>query len=638
MKKVFRFTLIFSLIFATVQLLAGDISSYKQNFANFRPVLEEMQKAGVAFADYHVHVTDGGKMTPEGVREFQKFTGIPLGMLENVGRGWSLDSNEKISAFIDAAEKEAYRENPNRKAFLIGIQVNDRDWYRVISEENRKRLDYILADTLVMVNPDGSPAPLWEMPSDYSEEDAETWMKRYFAHCCTVLSEPITIWADPTFLPDFCADQYDKLWTNERLATLIDLCVKNQIAIEVQSSSKFATERFFRMALERGAKLVFGSNNYDDQPKSTERWTAIWRNLQPKKSQILYLTQICAAAIPFIQNGSVPGLVSIISDGGKLQIDCVGWADVENRVPMTENSLMWIASQTKGVTGVAFMTLVDQGKVALDDPVSKYLPEFADVKVGVKNEDGTMTLRAPARPMTLRHVLTHTAGFPFLTPQMSQFGIDVFPMRQLASTAASQPLNSDPGTEYKYSNVGIDVAAAVIEVVSGKPFAVYLQETIFDPLGMTDTTFYPTPDQLKRLAKCYRLENGKCVEVPVPFLQRPYDSVSRFPEGGGGLFSTPVDFMKFYQMLAANGVGNGKRILSEEAMRILRTKQTPEGVPNGYSLGLNTNGDWFGHGGALQTNSMANAVTNQAWGFFVQVQGQNPAAGPVAEARNKMLK
>ncbi len=264
--------------------------AYGEKFDEFRQTLAEMRAAGIVFADYHVHVMKNGIMTVERMAEYQKITGIPIGMVENAGRhGWILSDNEKITEYLDVAEREAYRENPEKKAFLIGIQVNDRDWYEVISPENLKRLDFVLADTLVMVNEDGSPAPLWEMPADYDEEEAEVWMERYFAHCRRVLQEPITIWADPTYLPEFCEDKYDELWTDARLAELIDLCVKNGIAIEIQSASKFATERFFRMALERGATLTFGSNNFDDEPKSTERWTAIWKALKFRNEQVLKL-------------------------------------------------------------------------------------------------------------------------------------------------------------------------------------------------------------------------------------------------------------------------------------------------------------------------------------------------------------
>lgn len=357
--------------------------------------------------------------------------------------------------------------------------------------------------------------------------------------------------------------------------------------------------------------------------------------MQKKFLAFLLVLLCCASAFaedsavkkaiqPFIDSGAMPGVVSILSSDGRLQIDCMGWANVEKQVPISENSFFWIASMTKGITAAAFVMLVDEGKVSLEDPVEKYLPEFRNVRAGVKNEDGSVTLRAPKSKMTLRQVLSHTAGFTFITPQMQQFGIDVFSMRHLASTAVNVPLLCEPGTEFHYSNVGIDVAAAVMEVVTGKSLEENLQERIFDPLGMTETTFHPTPEQLSRLVSCYAIQTGKCVPAQTPFLQTPYDAPSRCAEAGGGLFSTPLDVMKFYRMLASRGVFDGKRILSENAFEIFTKKQTPDSVSEPYALGMWIRDSWLGHGGALGTDAKANFLTNQVWLFFVQIEGTAP--------------
>lgn len=284
-------------LFAAILLLPGilaaaqktvGIQTYEANFETFRPTLNRIQKDGIEFADYHVHLMNGGTMTAQSVADYQKAIGIPLGVLENAGREWILSDNQKISAWLDELEAAAFRDDPNHKAFLIGIQVNDRDWFRTISPENLARLDYVLADTLVMTKPDGTPQPLWELPKDW-DVDPEVWMKGYFAHCLRVLDEPVTIWADPTYLPDFCADRYDQLWTDERLNALIEKAVRNGIAIEVQSPSRFANQRFFRMALAKGAKLVFGTNNFDDQPKTMSGWVSFFENVPIRNEQILHL-------------------------------------------------------------------------------------------------------------------------------------------------------------------------------------------------------------------------------------------------------------------------------------------------------------------------------------------------------------
>ncbi len=290
---------------------------------------------------------------------------------------------------------------------------------------------------------------------------------------------------------------------------------------------------------------------------------------------------------------------------------------------MTVDKMFWIASMSKQITASGILILVDEGRLSLDDPVEKYLPEFKNVRVGEKNEDGTVLLRAPKSPMTIRQVLSHTAGWPFLTPTMQQFGIDALPARLLASTAVQVPLLSDPGTRYQYSNVGIDIASAVIEVVTGQPFEKFLQQRLFDPLEMTDTTFWPSDEQIQRLAKPYNISSGKCVpEKGSQFSKYPVcDRVHRFAEGGGGLYSTPRDIIKFFQMIANKGEWNGKRILSEKAVETFATKQTGDLVSNQYSLGMRIEGDWFGHDGAWQTEGMANYKTGQARLYFVQLTG-----------------
>lgn len=283
------FVLLFSCFAgASVSAAEGDISAYKVNFDAFRSCAEAQLKAGIPLGDYHVHIMNGGAMTSAGVAEYQKYTGICIGMVENAGRAWLLSDNEKISAFIDAAESAAYRENPNKKAFLIGIQVNDRDWQEAISPENLARLDYILGDTLIMMKPDGSPQPLWELPKDY-DADPNVWMEGYFAHCMRVLEEPLTIWADPTWLPKFCEDKYDELWTDERLEALVEKAVKNGIAIEIQADSLFQRERFVRIAVNKGAKICFGMNNFDDEPNSLEKWRWFFENFKPGKEQFLQI-------------------------------------------------------------------------------------------------------------------------------------------------------------------------------------------------------------------------------------------------------------------------------------------------------------------------------------------------------------
>lgn len=266
----------------------ANISAYKNNFDLWRPLIESLEKKGLTLMDYHVHIMKDGMMTPETVCEYARYTGLRIGILENAGRKWILSNNAIISTWLDEAEKAAYKDDPNKKAFLIGIQVNDRDWYKIISPENIKRIDYVLADTLVMVKPDGSPLPLWELPEDY-DVDPEVWMNEYFKHCMTVLDEPITIWADPLYLPVFCRDKADQLWTLERMDALIDKVVENNIAIEIQGPSSFPLDKFIPLAIAKGAKFCLGTNNFDDKPKSMENWKWFFDNYRISNDQLIRL-------------------------------------------------------------------------------------------------------------------------------------------------------------------------------------------------------------------------------------------------------------------------------------------------------------------------------------------------------------
>ncbi|MDO5581881.1 MAG: hypothetical protein Q4G69_12190 [Planctomycetia bacterium] len=276
-----------SAVFAQKESVS-KIVSYEKNYDKYRSRLDSIRNHGLDLMDYHVHIMKDGTMVPETVLEYAKYTGLQIGMVENAGRKWLLSDNEKIAAYLDEAEKAACQADQNHRAFLIGIQINDRDWYKVISPENLARLDYVLADTLVMSKPDGSPQPLWELPKDL-KTDPEIWMKEYFAHCLKVLDEPITIWADPLYLPEFCRDKADQLWTEDRMNALAEKAVRNHIAIEIQGPSPYPLEKFLRIALSKGAKICLGTNNFDDQPKSMEKWIRFFDEFKIRNDQLLHL-------------------------------------------------------------------------------------------------------------------------------------------------------------------------------------------------------------------------------------------------------------------------------------------------------------------------------------------------------------
>ena len=302
--------------------------------------------------------------------------------------------------------------------------------------------------------------------------------------------------------------------------------------------------------------------------------------------------------------GKVPGAVVIGCVSGKLAIQCFGCADVAAQRPMTADTVGWLASNTKAIACALVLSYVEEGKLALDEPLSRYLPEWQGAKVP-----------------TLRQCMSHTSGLAFF-PEMP---IDRWPVQLLSRIGARSGLVSVPGEKYLYSNWGIDVAVACVEVVAGMPWEVLLKQRILDPLDMRDATFHPTGEQCGRMAKGYVLTDDKpAEEVTVDQLQYPYSLHGRYPEAGGGLFGSPMDMIKFFAMVANGGAGlNGKRVLKEETVALWFEKQTPRGVNENYSFGakVSEDGQMMSHGGAWSTWGCAYRASGVARVFFVQHAG-----------------
>lgn len=340
---------------------------------------------------------------------------------------------------------------------------------------------------------------------------------------------------------------------------------------------------------------------------------------------------------PYVESGEIPGAVTVIATKDKiLQIDCVGYADLETKCPMTSETVFWMASQTKTVTAVAVMLLIEEGKLSLDEPITKYIPELSALQVVAEKTDDKTVLVPVDKSITLRMLLSHTAGTCYLSPMQLRHGIDCLPTEKALTIYVMTPLAHQPGTKFLYSNIGINIAATAIERVGGMPFEQFLQQRVFEPLGMTETTFWPSTEQTQRMAKAYRqnkpaMNSGKRLEeVRINHLTYPLDDrQNRFPEGGGGLFSTPTDWVRFYQMLAGQGVFEGKRILSELSVREIRTKQTGE-LGESYGLGVAIGGKHFGHGGSHGTDSRIALDRDRIGMYFIQQEGL-PKAG---EAQN----
>ena len=340
----------------------------------------------------------------------------------------------------------------------------------------------------------------------------------------------------------------------------------------------------------------------------------------------------------YVDSGEMPGAINVFYKNGLQETACLGYADFEKKRPISLDNVFMQCSQTKGVCGVTIAQLVEEGKITLDDPVSKYLPEFAHLWVEVSVTNGVKTIVAAKNVLTIRMCLNHTGGFGFELPNYTSMGgwSRRMPLRSVAVVAASLPLKFDPGTRASYSNVGIDIGAAVVEVVTGKRWEQVVQERIFDPLGMKDSTFFPTDKQLATKIEMYDVKGGEKAKwrEQNPAMQRPYGDDRVFSSAGAGLWTTVRDQLKFYKMLMNLGVGeNGVRILKEETVKsILAVSTRPQGKGTdgkdfgGYSLGLTApisdNDDaWFGHGGAWGTSCQVNWHKKQLKLWVVQFCG-----------------
>lgn len=315
-------------------------------------------------------------------------------------------------------------------------------------------------------------------------------------------------------------------------------------------------------------------------------------------------TVISSKLQPFVDNHSLAGAVVLVANKDRvLTLETVGYADVGNTTPMQPDSLFWIASMSKPITGLAFMLLVDEGKVSLDDSVEKFLPEFRGMWLTGERDDNHLLLKRPARAITVRDILSHTSGLPFKSP-IEEPTLDGLPLRVAVRSYATVPLEFEPGTKYQYSNAGINIAGRIIEVISGKAYEDFLHEKLFQPLEMPDTTFFPTESQVKRLAKAYRPDSEKkgLEETRISQLIYPLSGSNRYPMPAGGLFSTATDLSHLCQMVLNGGEFRGKRYLSEHAVKTMTSRQTGEAIKEGYGVGWSTNGVNFGHGGALATN------------------------------------
>ncbi len=331
------------------------------------------------------------------------------------------------------------------------------------------------------------------------------------------------------------------------------------------------------------------------------------------------LTAIHPAMEEAVKAKQAAGIVTLVMEKGKVvHHDAAGMADIAKGRAMEKDALFWIASMTKSVNGAAILCLVDDGKLSLDEPASKWLPELAKVTVagGAK----------PEKPITLRMLLSHTAGIAFPSRKPSDGAIS---LKSYVATLIKTPLAFQPGSAYEYG-FGPTVAGRILEIVSGMKYEDFLRTRLFEPLDMKDTTFHPDDAHRARIARTYKMDEDTHELVPGynPFVTSDA-SVQHMPEPAGGLFSTAADMGRFYSMVANGGEFDGKRILSEKAVKDMLTPVTAGGKQLNYACGWMHNTETqrvcsampvgsHGHGGAFATNGWIDPASGLVTVFMVQ--------------------
>jgi CubicO group peptidase (beta-lactamase class C family) len=326
----------------------------------------------------------------------------------------------------------------------------------------------------------------------------------------------------------------------------------------------------------------------------------------------------------FVEDKEVAGVVTLVATPDQIvHLDALGNSDIAQTRSMQPEAIFWIASMTKPITGTAVLMLQDEGKLSVDDPVEKHLPEFKDLKAA----DGK-----PAR-VTIRHLLTHTSGMGEIS------GAEARVIKDLAGIVplyVAKPVQFEPGSKWTYCQSGINTAARIVEVVSGLPFDRFVEQRLFTPLGMKDTTFYLSEEQLPRLATSYRrTDKGELNPTAIGLLNgKAATSRDRFPAANGGLFSTATDYSRFCRMILNGGELNGKRYVKPESVELMTSVQTGN-LKTGFTPGNGWGLGWcvtrepqgvtamlspgtFGHGGAYGTQAWIDPVKKRAYILMIQ--------------------
>ena len=346
-----------------------------------------------------------------------------------------------------------------------------------------------------------------------------------------------------------------------------------------------------------------------------------------------------------VDQGVLSGAVTLVQRHGAVaSLEAVGWADIEAKKPMRPDTIFQVMSMTKPFVGTAIMMLADDGRLSVNDPVEKHIPEFRGQMVVVsRNADGTVLMKKPVRPVTIFDLMTHTSGMSYLPP--AGIGeLNTTMDRTLADAVllySQMPLEFEPGGKWQYSNLGIAILGRIIEVRSGLPFEKFLESRIFQPLGMKDSHFFLPAEKHARLAAIYKkgpIDLIKAGDETLGGYALNFRKGAKYPAPEWGLYSTAQDLAAFYQML----LSGGKKLISKSAIDAMTRKQTGElrsghmpntafGLtweviedPRGELAYLSTG--TFGHGGAFGTHGWVDRKKDMVGIFLIQMTGLDAGA------------
>ena len=333
----------------------------------------------------------------------------------------------------------------------------------------------------------------------------------------------------------------------------------------------------------------------------------------------------------YVSPGKIPGCATLVARRGEVcYLDVAGMADVERETPLTSETIMRIYSMTKPIASVALMTLFERGLFSLSDPVHRFIPAWKNLRVRTAGAWPLFETEPCKRAMTVRDLLMHTSGltYGFLRAtnidrayRKQRVGDPVpnYTLKDMMAQLAELPLEFSPGERWNYS-VATDVVAYLVEVISGMSFEAYLQEVIFNPLGMVDTSFNITPDKLPRLSSCYQRNTQKELVLQDDGQASEYRERDLF-SGGGGLLSTMGDYNRFCQMLLNGGTLDGQRIIGSRTLDFMTGNHLPGGVDmSKFATGSFSEtayeGVGFGLGFANKLNARQSGVPASNGSFF----------------------